>query len=135
VLNGAERHIPTLPRTASHSDNTPGTGNDPSDDVGQDTEATARDAIGHLAFNGLALRWDLPGEPSQAVRSMVEYYRNDPETGETLSELACKYFMQQLVTDQLKLGNLEMSGPALAAHRRDERQRQGETRTRPLRSR
>ena len=32
----------------------------------QDMEDTAREAISHLAFHGLRIRWDIPGEPSEA---------------------------------------------------------------------
>ena len=71
---------------------------------GEDIGATAREAISHLAYHGVALRWDLPGEASKAVRSMVKSYLKD----ETLSDLACRYVMKRLADDHLGISGIEI---------------------------
>jgi hypothetical protein len=124
LLNGAEGHTLRLPRTASQAANDPGPGTDPGGDGGVDNEATAREAISHLAYNGLALRWDLPGEPSDEVRSLVASHFREDEIVETLSELACRYAMKRLADDHLGLSGIELSEEA-----------PGETKTRPPRKR
>ena len=41
--------------------------------VDDDPKATARKAISHLAYHGLTVRWEIPGELSEAARALVEY--------------------------------------------------------------
>ena len=77
-----------------------------------DPEATAREAISHLAYNGLSVRCELAGEPSDAVLGLVESYLSDPEIGETLSDLACRYVMRRLADDHLGLGGIEIADDA-----------------------
>jgi hypothetical protein len=72
----------------------------------KDREVTAREAISHLAFNGLALRLDLPGEPSDEVRRIVAPYLLDGEMVETLSDLATKLTMKRFADDHLGLGGI-----------------------------
>jgi hypothetical protein len=79
-----------------------------SPDGAEDSEAIAREAISHLAYHGLALRFDLPGTPSDAVRNMVESYLSDPEIGETLSDSACQYVIRRLADDHLGLRAIDM---------------------------
>ncbi len=74
---------------------------------GDDTEATAREAIGHLAHNGLAVRWELPGEPSEAVAELVESCLADGKVGETVGELGCRYVMKRLADDWLGISGIE----------------------------
>jgi hypothetical protein len=83
-----------------------------------DSEAIAREAISRLAYNGLAFRWDLPGDPSDAVRSMVESCFRDGEIAAVLSDMACRYVMKQLADDHLGLGRIEI---AEEAPRQDEK--------------
>jgi hypothetical protein len=73
-----------------------------------DPEEIARDAISHLSYNGLALRWEIPGEPSEAVRALVASYLTDGEIGDTMSDLVSRYVMQQLADDHLGLRAIEM---------------------------
>ncbi len=105
LLNAAEERDLHLLRAVSDESATgktdlPGVGDSKAAD-GDDSEATAREAISHLAFHGLALRWDLPGEPSEAVRRLVATYFSDGEIVGTLSELACRYVMKALADDHL----------------------------------
>ncbi len=83
-----------------------------------DSEAIAREAISHLSYNGLAFRWDLLGNPSDAVRRMVASCFRDGEVVEVLSDLACRYVMRRLADDHLGLGRIEI---AEEAPRRDEK--------------
>ena len=71
-------------------------------------ELTAREAISHLIYNGLALRFHLPGEPSEEIRKMVEPYLLDDEMGETLANLATKYVMKRLADDHLRMSWIEI---------------------------
>jgi hypothetical protein len=72
----------------------------------KDREATAREAIAHLAYNGLALQFDLPGAPPEAVRALVASYLKDGEMVETLGDMATKYVMKRMADDHLGLGPL-----------------------------
>jgi hypothetical protein len=73
-----------------------------------DSEVIAREAISHLAYNGLSVRCELAGEPSDAVRSMVESCFRDGEIAAVLSDLACRYVMRRLADDHLGLGRIEI---------------------------
>jgi len=113
LLNGAPHRVPRpLPdaRTATES---------VSADDAADSEATAREAISHLAFHGVALRWGLPGEPSEAVKKLVVTYFSDGEIAGTLSELACRHVMKALADDHLGLGKIEIPETDSATRSRD----------------
>jgi len=100
LLNGTPHQVRGSLRTARRK--TPC-----ADDVA-DTDATAREAISHLAFHGVSLRWNLPGGPSEAVRRLVaSYFRDGEIVLGTLSELACRYVMRRLADDHLVLGGIE----------------------------
>jgi hypothetical protein len=102
LLNGTPHQVPRSLRSArTATDNVCPNGM-------ADTEATAREAISHLAFNGLALGWDLPGEPSEAVRSLVATYFRDGEIVGTLGDLACRYVMKALADDYLGISGIEI---------------------------
>ena len=102
LLNGAEALCPKrLPKC-------PKAGNDPGGDVDMDTEATARKAISHLAYNGISLRWDFPGEPSDEVEKLVATYFSDGAIVKTLSDLACRYVMKALADDYLGITGIEI---------------------------
>jgi len=75
----------------------------------EDSEVTAREAISHLAYNGLRVRCELPGDPSDAVRSLVEPCLADPEIGEMFADLVCRYVMRRLADDHLGLGRIEIT--------------------------
>ncbi len=75
----------------------------------EDSEATAREAISHLAYNGLSVRCELAGDPSDAVTSMVESCFRDGEIAAVLSDLACRYVMRRLADDHLGLGGIEIA--------------------------
>lgn len=66
-----------------------------------DHEQLARAAVVHLAYNGLNVSWELPGDPSEAIREMVEKYFRDGEIVETLGDLAVEYVMKSLADDHL----------------------------------
>ncbi len=72
-----------------------------SEELSDDPEPTAREAISHLAYNGISFEWDLPGEPSEAVRRLIEPYFSDGEIVRTLGDLACRYVMKALADDHL----------------------------------
>jgi hypothetical protein len=113
----AETIVGLLNRVGGHRTGTPPT--TPSSDAADirppggpgipDIEPTARQAISHLAYNGLSVRCELAGEPSDAVRSMVESYFRDGEILATASELACRYVMRRLADDHLGLGRIEIT--------------------------
>jgi hypothetical protein len=132
LLNGAESHGPGCPVAKRVEDAkeplpvsgvTVGEAGNPPEDL----EPTAREAISHLAYNGLAIRWEIPGGPSEAVRNMVEPYLGDPEMVETLSDLATKYTMKRLADDHLGLGALVL--PEETGRRDDNRMRSTRTET------
>jgi len=100
LLNGAPHQVPGSLRSAGRET--------PCADNLADTEAIAREAISHLAFKGISLRWDLPGEPSEAVRRLVTSYFQDGEIVGTLSELACRYVMKALADDHLGISGIEI---------------------------
>jgi len=122
LLNGTPHQVPGTPCSA------PSAAESVCPNGIADTEATAREAISHLAFHGLAIRWDLPGEPSQAVEKLVATYFSDGEIVGTLSELACRYAMKALADDHLGLDKIEIPETDSPARSPDVamRQRQGE---------
>jgi len=80
-----------------------------SEDLPDDQEPTAREAISHLAFHGVALGWDLPGETSEAVKKLIATYFSDGEIASTLSEMACRYVMKALADDHLGISGIEIA--------------------------
>ena len=89
LLNGDEEQVCTVPGHIGR-----GCGDRKHQPRGaEDSEATAREAISHLAYNGLSVRCELAGDPSDAVTSMVESCFRDGEIAAVLSDLACRYVM------------------------------------------
>lgn len=122
LLNGTPHQVPepllpALPASASISA-----------DGAADTEPTAREAISHLAYEGISLRWDIPGEPSEAVRRLVATYFSDGEIVGTLSELACRYVMKALADEHLGITGITIPETDPPARSRDtaDRRRQDE---------
>jgi hypothetical protein len=120
LLNGAPHQDPGSLRSARRET--------PCADNVADTEATAREAISHLAYDSISLQWNLPGELSEAVRSLVATYFQDGEIVRTLGNLACRYVMKALADDHLGITGIEFPGIDSAARN----ERDG---TRPSRSR
>jgi hypothetical protein len=100
VIN-AHHNVPTEANPA-------GTQDDPGGHSREDLEATAREAISHLSYHDLVFRWDLPGEPSEAVKRLVASYFQDGEIVSTLSHLACRYVMKALADDHLGISGIEI---------------------------
>jgi hypothetical protein len=115
LLNGAPHHIPRSLRSArTATDNVCPNGM-------ADSEPTAREAISHLAFNGISLRWDFAGEPSDEVRKLVGSYFQDGEIVGTLGDLACRYVMKALADDHLGITGITIPETDSAArNERDE---------------
>ena len=115
LLNSAPHHIPGTPCSA------PSAAESVFPNGIADTEATAREAISHLAFHGVALGWDLPGEPSDEVRSLVATYFSDGEIVGTLGDLACRCVMKALADDHLGITGITIPETDSAARNgRDE---------------
>jgi hypothetical protein len=89
-----------------------------------DPEATAREAISHLAFNGFNIQWEIPGEPSDEVRRLVTSYFQGGEIVRTLEDLACRYVMKALADDHLGITGITIPETDSAA-------RNGRDETRP----